>query len=367
MDFIYSKALNSFLATETAGLKKGTKKRLKTLYRNCYIFNITVNRLINVYMSTYGIRAKTPWGSDSKKLPPGMSERVIKMSFLMNACAAFLIGVNYNGEYYPGKYAFYAYPSGKGYNFNGDPLSCNVMSMYNGLIQNEVPLYISGETDEELLKLGYGYFETEQPRGFLVWENEARFPMIYTILYYALKITQAYMTLDTTMFWLNVPVVFTGDKSIVNSIDEMVEKIANREAYTIQAGAVGDVGQATNIMNTNVNGQSLKDVTALIEWLESKIREEYGIDSNPQMDKKGENLQTAEITVNNEYQSLRSYSRIDTMNEGFKAGKEWSDFGIELEAYSKVGHNNMSSMDQKEGVNNDNGLRDIRDVDQRSE
>lgn len=356
MNYIYEQALATFLNTETSGLKNGTKKRIRTMYRNSYIFNITVNRLINVYMSTYKIRARTPWGSDSDKLPPGMSERVIKLSFLMNACTAFLIGVNYNGSYYPGKYAFYAYPSGKGFNFNGDPLSCNVMSLYNGIIQNEVPLYISGETDDELLKLGFGQFETEEPRGFLVWENEARFPMIYTILYYALKITQAYMTLDTTMFWLNIPVIFTADKSLVESIDNLVEKIAAREAYTIQGGAIGDVGQATNIMNTNVNGQSLKDVTSLIEWLESKIREEYGIDSNPQMDKKGENLQTAEITVNNEYQALRSRSRIDTMNEGFQAGKEWSGFGIELEAVPNVSQNNS----MEGGTAYDDGTADIR-------
>lgn len=365
MQLIYERALNTFLSSEMSNLKKGTKKKLRAMYRNSYIFNITINRLINVYMSTYGIRVKTPWGSDNNKLPPGMSERVMKMSFLMNSCCAFLIGIKYNGTYYPGKYAFYAYPSGKGFNFNGDPLSCNVMSMYNGLIQNEVPLYIDGETDNELLKLGYGQFDTEQPRGFLVWENEARFPMIYTILYYALKITQAYMTLDTTMFWLNIPVIFTADKTLVNSIDELVEQIANREAYTIQNAALGGVGQATNIMNTNVNGQSLKDVTALIEWLESKIREEFGIDSNPQMDKKGENLQTAEITVNDEYQNLRSSSRIDTMNEGFKAGSHWSGFGIEFEAYSKVGNsNNMSTDFMKEGEEDDNGLQEVRGLDQ---
>lgn len=354
MQFVYDKTLNYFLSTQTNGLTRKTKKRIMAMYRNNWIVNITINRLIDVYMSVYTITASTPWGGSSKKLPAGMSDRVIKLSFLMNACCVFCDGLEWNKQYFPGKYAMYGFPSGKGFNINGNPLSATVMSLYNGMISEEVPLYMPEADDAPLLEYAYGRKQEEEPRGFIVWENKSRFPLIYTIIYFALCISDSYRTLDTTRRWLKKPVIFTADKELVNSINEVIEAMDYNEEYTIENSSLGSVGQATNMFNTNENGQNLKDVTSLIEWYENKVREEYGIDSNPQMDKKGENLQTAEITVNNEYQTLRSNSRIDTMNESFDEAAEW--FGVRFHAEPNVGKQvYMNPGQDQRGDNKDGG------------
>lgn len=360
MQYIYEAALNKFLATATNGLTNKSKKRIKALYKNNWIFNITINRLINVYMSTYSIQAETPWGEKSDRLPAGMSERIIKFSFLTNACCVLTKGLRWNDTFYPGKYALYGFPSGKGWNINGDPLSATVMSMYNGMIAEQIPLYIEGIDDAPLLQYSFGQKEDEEPRGFIVWENEARTPLIYTIIYYASCIADAYRTLDVTRFWLKRPVIFTAEPELVDSINEVVEAMDANEQYTIEANSISGVGQATNVFNTNANGQALKDVTSLIEWFESKMREEYGIDSNAQMDKKGENVNSAEITVNDEYQHLRSQSRIDTMNLYFDKGAKW--YGVHLKAIPKVGRQgSVTGSDQiQEGENNGGRISDLQ-------
>lgn len=356
---IYDYMINSFLSNPGCKLTSGNRKKVKAMYQNNMTFRAILSHLIDLYMYSIHIKVK---GSD-EPLPPGISERIIKLSILFNDCVIFTDGVKWNGEYYPGKYAFMGYPSGKGWNLKGNPLSAFIYSMYNGLGAQEIPLNVEGMEDAPAIGVGFsGQKADKEPKGYIVWGHESRFPMFYMVLYYATCLTDCMRTLDVTRFWLKRPVIFTADKELVNSINNVIEHMELNEEWTIQGAALGDVGQNTNLLNPNVNGQNLKDVTGLYEWYLSKYKEFIGIDSNAQMDKKGENLQTAEITVNDEYQHDNIDMMVQTMNAGFDENAPF--YGVALEAEARTGnHTAVGGTYNKDGDNDGDGLRDISDVD----
>ena len=111
-----------------------------------------------------------------------------------------------------------------------------------------------------------------------------------------------------------------GVKKVIQDLDENPNAVYLSDKLGIS--------KTTQLFNTNANGQNLQDITGLLEWYESKFRELCGIDSNSQIDKKGENLISDEISVNDQYQAL-------SLDESLKEIQKWLDvvnkfFGFSL-------------------------------------
>lgn len=307
---------------------KKNRKKIKAMYNNNFVFQNTFNRLIGEYLGD----------DDYENLPPGVTSRQIKISMLYFGCNIFTDRIDYNGKRMPGIYSVSGYPSGKGYNINGDPLSAWICSMFNGKIVQEVDLYVPGTKQAPLVGKGIAEDISENPHGVIVWANEERYPAIWTVLWYALVITDSLRTLDISRFWLKRPVIFTADKELMNSINEIINDMEDNEEYTIASASMAKVTQQTQLLNTNVNGQNLQDITGLIEWLESKYREWRGIDNNAQMDKKGENLITQEITVNDQYQRLNVDKNCRIIDKGIDTANEL--FGTDMKHVSYIQKDN---------------------------
>lgn len=332
--YMLSRALKTGDAKEI--LPKKNRKKIKAMYNNNYVFQNTFNRLVGEYLGD----------DDYENLGPGMTSRQIKLSMLYFACNIFTDRIDYNGKKMPGIYSVSGYPSGKGWNINGDPLSAWICSMFNGKIVQEVDLYIPGTEQAPLIGKGITEDMSPNPHGVIVWANEMRYPPIWTVLWYALVITDSLRTLDISRFWLKRPVIFTADKELMNSINEIINDMEDNEEYTIASMSMSKTAQATQMLNTNVNGQNLQDVTGLIEWYESKYREWRGIDNNAQMDKKGENLITQEITVNDQYQRLNVVRNCRIIDEGLKTVNEL--FGTKITHVSHVQEDNEKNQTLEE-------------------
>lgn len=313
------------------GSGKRTSRKLNK-WKNSYLFQITFTRLLNIAMETITIDG----------IPDTISERVFLQSLIWYGSA---VAFKKNG----GLFILPGIPTGNGFNIYGDPGEAWVYSIANGQFNEPVKLYIPGSDENAFLKRLIDGEQTGKQNGVIIWDNAMRYPFINTILYFADSISDSMRTLDVSRFWLKRPVIFGAEESTQLSIDKTIKDMEENNTYTITNGLTGV--DKTQLFNTNVNGQSLSDVTALIEWYENKFREFCGIDSNTQMDKKGENLITAEITANEMYESLSLDTRLNYINKGLDLCNRF--FGTSMKAIAK-GQNQGYNVDSK----NQKGLKE---------
>lgn len=290
---------------KNSDLTTKSKKKIKTMYQNNMVFRNTYNRLFAERMGDGDFE-----GTENT----GMEPRAMKQSLIYNDCFIVSNEIKYKGKPMPGIYAVSGYPSGKGWNINGEPLSAWICSAYNGKIVQEVNLYIPGSEDNDLLNVGIAEDGSPKAQSVIVWGSETRYPFIWTILMFALWITDSYRTLDVNRYWQKRMNIFAAPKELANTINELLEEMDDNENYVITSPSY-EKAQQIQLYQPGENSQALQDVTGLIEWYESKYREIRGIDNNAQMDKKGENLISDEISVNDQYQSLNDKRVCDTINK----------------------------------------------------
>ena len=313
------------------GRKSRTKMRK---WENDKQFQITFIRLVNEALQRYSI----------KGLPETVSERVVLQSLLWYGCVVFY-------EYEGNLFALPGVPTGNGFNIYGDPGSAWVYSVMNGQFNKEIKLYIPGSDEAAFLKRLIGDSQRGEPTGVIVWENKMRYPFIDTVWFFSKCIADCYRTLDVTRYWLKRPLFLTGPEEYSEDVKRLIDSMDENPNAIYIKELVG-VDKQTTLLNTNANGQSLTDVTGILEWYESKFRELCGLDSNAQMDKKGENLITAEITVDDQYQQMQLDKSIDEIQKGLDYANRF--FGLDMSVVqNKATEIQMSeSGEDKEGDDN---------------
>lgn len=316
----------------------GRKSRVKMRkWKNDKQFQITFVRLVNEALQRYSIEG----------LPDTVSERVVLQSLLWYGCVVFY-------EYEGNLFALPGAPTGNGFNIYGDPGSAWVYSVMNGQFNKEIKLYIPGSDEAAFLKRLIGDSQKGTPAGIIVWENKMRYPFIDTVLFFSKCIADCYRTLDITRYWLKRPLLLTGPEEYSEDIKRLIDDMDENPNAIYIKELVG-VDKQTTLLNTNANGQNLTDVTGILEWYENKFRELCGLDSNSQMDKKGENLITAEITVNDQYQQMQLDKSIDEIQKGLDYAN-WF-FGLNM----SVTQNKATEVKMSESGENKEGDKDDTD------
>lgn len=313
------------------GRKSRTKMRK---WENDKQFQITFVRLVNEALQRYSIEG----------LPETVSERVVLQSLLWYGCVVFY-------EYEGNLFSLPGVPTGNGFNIYGDPGSAWVYSVMNGQFNKEVKLYIPGSDEAAFLKRLIGDSQKGTPTGVIVWENKMRYPFIDTVWFFSKCIADCYRTLDVTRYWLKRPLLLTGPEEYSEDIKRLIDGMDENPNAVYIKELVG-VDKQTTLLNTNSNGQNLTDVTGILEWYENKFRELCGLDSNSQIDKKGENLITAELTVNDQYQQMQLDKSIEEIQKGLDYANRF--FGLDMSVtQNKATEMKMSgSGENKEGGKN---------------
>lgn len=308
------------------GRKNRTRMRK---WENDIQYQITFIRLVNEALQRYKIEG----------LPDTISQRVCLQSLLWYGCIVFF-------EKDEGLFALPGVPAGSGFNIYGDPGSMWVYSTMNGQYNKEISVYIPGSDSDSFLKQLIGNRQKGAPTGVVVWENKMRYPFINTVWFFAKCIADCYRTLDITRYWLKRPLLLTGPeeysesvKKVIDDMDENPDAIYLKEMMGVQNN--------TQLFNTNANGQNLQDVTGILEWYENKFRELCGLDSNAQMDKKGENLITAEITVNDQYQQMSLDKVLDEVQEGLENVNKF--FNLSLSVVQDSATKGGQTLEKKSG------------------
>lgn len=300
---------SSFLIPLSYGVGKNTRKKLNT-FKNVLVFQNTFFRNMNDIIDSI----------DIENLPDTMSKRVIMQSLIWYASVVIF---EKNG----GIYALPGVPSGDGYNANGDPASGWVFSR-NGMLNEEVKLYLPGADEGAFLRKTNAGLTSGKPRGVIVWDNAMRYPLINDIIYLSEQIADSLRTIESSRRNLKNPFIIVCDESLVKTVNKFFEDRDNNECYVMSSGSFTPDRVVMLPIATQAN--SINDCVQLVEWYENKARERAGLNSNGNMDKKGENLISDEIHINDEYESLQIDKRIAEINKGFDFANKL--FGLNLKA-----------------------------------
>lgn len=205
-------------------------------------------------------------------------------------------------------------PSGSGLTIYGDYGSAFVFAA-NGKLNEQCKLFVHGSDEAAFLAKTNGAMPDTSLRGVMIRENALMFPFIRIAMQYAEAVADSYRTLDVVRKNLKTPYVIVGQEETIPSIKKFFDDIeTNTDKLALDIG-VFDANKVQALQLYQDAG-ALNDTTQLIEWYENKFRELCGIDSNGQMDKKGENLITAEINVNNMYEEISVDKCIQYIQEG---------------------------------------------------
>ena len=271
---------------------KTKNRRLLNQYKNNLAFQVIFAKLIEDALNRYDIEG----------LPETMSKRVILQSLIFHASVVFF---KKDGN-------LFALPgvATEEFNIYGEPGYAETFSV-NGTYNERVKLYIPGTDKSDFLKT---LSDTgEEAKGCILWENKKRFPYIYSVVFFAQAIADTYRTLDVCRANIKNPQIFYGEESIRQTVEKYLEtRESNASAAFISTGMLE--ADKLKIMPFDPKGTALSDVTALIEWYDSKMKERNGIKNNSQMDKKGENLIEAEVDVTDEATKKNASDVVEYLN-----------------------------------------------------
>lgn len=305
------------------------KRKLAKL-KNMQSFQLIFNRLANDALKRY----------DFEGLPETLSKRVILQSLLWHAGVCFF-------EKGGALFALPAAPSGE-YNIYGEPGTAEVYSL-NGAFNEPVNLYIHGSDENAFIAKTEG-IKYGKGKGVMVWENEQRFPFINSVMYYAFAISDAMRTLDVIKQNLKQPNVIVAEEAVVPTVKQYLKDREDNVDSVISSGVFDP--KKVSIIPFDVNGTSLNDITSLIEWYENKFRELCGVDNNSQMDKKGENLIQAEVSVNDEYTDSNTEKATEVIQRGLDDVNKI--FGTSIKVVEVEKDDDLSGSDNK-GADNLSG------------
>lgn len=284
--------LDAMFMVSLTGVKSTRKKldKMKDMQVNYNVFF----RLFNEAMKAYKFEG----------LPDTVSERVIIQSLI---CYGSVVFFEKQGQLL----ALPGVPSGKGWNIYGDPLSAWIYSK-NGIFNEEINLHVQGGTDSTELRKSNGGGTVGDGKGVIIWENKARYPFINTIFEYADNIADTMITINEARIWLKNPWLPVCSEDQVYSVQKVFDKIRNNERMIPVSGGITDL-RTFDLKDLSIKPETITNCISTVEWYEARFREMLGIDSNSQVDKKGENLTEDEIHVNNMYTEFNALT--DYINE----------------------------------------------------
>ena len=275
---------------------QNVKKSKLAEYENNIVFQNVFNTLLGDALNRYELQGA----------PDTISKRVVMQSLIWNASVVFFK----KGE---AVLALPGMPDGSGINMNGDFAGAYVYGQ-NGY-NEKINLIIPGGDTSSLLEQTNSGITYKDGTGVLVRENLQMFPFLNTLVYYAYCIADTMRTLDVCRKNAKRPYIISAEQSVVESIKKYFDHRDNNEDYIVSTGVFP--ADKVHIEPLQNNPDFTHSASELIDWYTQRFREECGIKNlGAQVDKKGENLQSAEVTYNDEYTSGKVVQWLKCLNEG---------------------------------------------------
>lgn len=275
----FSPLFNIYLSGGEIG--KMTVKKLAK-FKNQIVWQNVFSKLLQDALNRYHFEG----------LPDTISERVLLQSLVWyGSCAIF--------EKNDNLLALPCVPNGAGWNIYGDPASGWLFSNI-GQLNEECQLYLPGSDESAFLNKTNGVNpKTAKVKGVFIRENAICYPFIRQVMYYSDAIADTMRTLDVCRANIKQPYIIVAEESIVNSVKKFFADRNDNMEYIVSSGVFP--ADKIKLLPFETNSDALKDTTALVDWYYNKYKELCGVDNNSNIDKKGENLISQEININEEY------------------------------------------------------------------
>lgn len=267
-------------------------------YQNWTTFVNILEQLMTLALERY----------DVDGLPETCDKRTIKLSLLWYGCVCI-----YSGDKTDSIESLISLPAKPNatYTIYGDAASCFVYAK-NGQISTAVDLHIPGSEKNPMLGLLTGGSYAGDGHGILIWENERRFPFIRYVFQYAKAMADCLRTIDVSRKYIKTPLMVIAEESKVPTVKKYLEAIDRNEPVIIGSDSLRD--DDVHIEPITTASEGAKTALELYDWYANKFYELCGYASNGQIDKKGENLITAEVTSNEEIEDSNLNKVTDTLN-----------------------------------------------------
>lgn len=259
------------------------------VFQNCFIHNM-LTALDRYYIDG---------------LPETCSQRVALESFLWYGN---LLEFTKDGSVY----ALPIVNASEGYTVYGEWVTARWVGL-NGESQ-KVQLAIPGDTPflRDIITSKTQTIDAES--GVRIRANKAAFPFIYWVWLYSKWEADTLRSLDTARFHLKIPYLITAQESVVPSVEKWLEQIGDNMKAVVSSGVFPtDKVQVTPL---NVSPQIVNSLTALYDWYDASFMGKCGIAHNSGIDKKGENLITPEIGIDEESDNTNLNIEMDEIQEG---------------------------------------------------
>lgn len=273
---------------------KQTNKKLNK-YKNDYVFANELIRNVTDALHRYKIEG----------IPDTCSERVIMQSLLYYGFVFFF-------ERQGNLLALPGNPDGSGLNAYGDFAGAYVYGA-NGY-NERVNVYLPGSDEASFLSKTINGQKTRDYHAVMVRENELLYPFIRQTVYYSERMADTLRKIETATLNSAVPYVVTAEESIVNTVREYFNKRDNNEAYIISSGIFP--ADKIEIMPFDIQPQSITALTGVYDWLANHYRELCATRSSTNLDKKGENLLSAEIHIGDDYTQGQGDKILECLQSG---------------------------------------------------
>lgn len=238
-------------------------------------------------------------------IPETINPRVFMQSLLWYG-TAIIFNKNDNWLCLPGV------PDGSGINIYGD-FSGGWVFGANGFNEN-VPLYMPGENESFTIKKTVSGANAKNARGVLIRENKIMYPFVNIVMQYSMWIADTYRTLDVAKNHLKHPYIVVCDESEVNTVKKWFDETKNNVESIVSSGVFP--ADRVRVQDINTPPGTVTSVTSLCEWYRNGFKSLCGIAHSAQADKKGENLLTDEIHIDDEMDSINITACIDSINAG---------------------------------------------------
>lgn len=293
-----------------------TQKKIAQ-YENSRTFMIIFARLINVALD---------YRYHFEGLPDTINERILKQSLLFYGNVTM-----YQKNGVP--IALPSVPAGESLDIYGNYGASRVFSI-NGKVNEEVPLiYDYNDTIITNKNLMMGIAPKSNDKGVIVWENKTRVPFIWTVIYFAERIADTYRTLDTNRRWLKRPFIPRCEEEEKKSFEESLNAFLKNEDFG--KAVTSRTLDKTDIFSVDFAPDTITKITELVEWYEAQYKQLCGIEAHTQVNKKGENLISDEIGVDNDYIGLNESNIIEDMQKQIDVYNNLMGLNIRVTANEK--------------------------------
>lgn len=275
--------------------KNATRKKIAQR-KNGFVFQNEFSKLTNDALHRYKING----------VPDTVSERVVLESLLFYGYV-FFFKKNGNVLALPGL------PDGSGINAYGDFNGAYVYGC-NGF-NERISLAMPGADDSRFLAKTIEGSYYKDGVGVMVRENALLYPFINYVTYFSDCIADTYRTADVCRKNIKRPFIIVAEESVVPTVKKYFEDVADNMDYVVSSGVFP--ADKISVQPFDNNPDYVKVASGLIDWYEQKFRELCGFKNmGGQIDKKGENLISSEVTSNDEYTNQNTEQILKYLNEG---------------------------------------------------